>query len=241
MVNLAGAFNGIICRAERLIMRFRISTETGDIETRGQLVTQVLYKRWEENVLAKDKHDISAIIECTMGERTGILSAQDIADCIWKEIDAMIGRIGRIQPERFESAGFATYLENYWRRIRILWDFGYTSWGASWRTKWKLAPDVTVASILDKITIHLSPRMESWERYHVVTQHAVFKKWFAANASGIILQNRAVQVEMNQRKEFLQMSALWPYTTMDEFNKPREDASFRETFRIKNAGNRLTW
>jgi hypothetical protein len=61
------------------------------------------------------------------------------------------------------------------------------------------------------------------------------------NASGIILPNTTVQAEMDQRKTFLQMSPLWPYTTMYEFNKPREDASFRETFRIKNAGNRLTW
>jgi hypothetical protein len=239
MVNLAGAFNGIICRAERLIMRFRISTETGDVETRGPLVTQVLQNRLEKDVMAKNKDDISAIIECTMGERTGNLSAQDIADCIGKEIDAMFGR-RTYDPARFGSAKFATSLENYLRPIRVLWDFGYKSWGAPWRTNWKLDPDVTVASILEKITSQLS-RVGRWGNPNFLMNHAVFKKWFADNASGIILQSKTVKTEMDQRKEFLQMSPLWPYTTMEEFNKPREDASFRETFRIKNAGNRLTW
>jgi hypothetical protein len=142
--------------------------------------------------------DIYAIVECGLKDQQRAITADDIVFHIFKEVTA----IGQAHSD------FDAITGN--RKIYILWDFGYKSWGDNWKS---LQFDGSINArdifngVMDKIQEH------GWNT------NGNFNNWLFENSQILLPSDR--ETEINQRTHFTGLPRLWPYMSLEDVNKYR--------------------
>ena len=102
-----------------------------------------------------------------------------------------------------KAMGITPTMGTQLQKLHVMWDFGYFSWGPRWQTR--------AAAMLgiDSHNVHVLVKTR--------LQKPVEASWFSGNTRILLPSN--IRQEMDARSQFMNMSALWPYASLEEMNQ----------------------